>query len=171
MMTQAKFRAKRVEPADGLRQQRPAEFGRGAASFTDIITKSGSDQVHGVIFKFVRNAAFDARNFFDRRSIANPGCTRGEPTEVSGSVGVRSPSCTIITYIWAKTSSMNRFPQEQATPYVGSGSGARLSRNRALQSAQGSKIAGSVARMSFADLTQSIPHTGHFIIVDVVACH
>src|SRR5215510_11714303 len=51
----------------------PAEFGRGAASFTDIITKSGSDEVHGVIFEFVRNAAFDARNFFDRRSIANPG--------------------------------------------------------------------------------------------------
>ncbi|PYT29129.1 MAG: hypothetical protein DMG58_16870 [Acidobacteria bacterium] len=51
----------------------PAEFGRGAASFTDIITKSGSDQVHGAIFEFVRNAAFDARNFFDRRSIANPG--------------------------------------------------------------------------------------------------
>ncbi len=51
----------------------PAEFGRGAASFTDIVTKSGSDQVHGVIFEFVRNAAFDARNFFDRRSIANPG--------------------------------------------------------------------------------------------------
>ncbi len=51
----------------------PAEFGRGAASFTDIVTKSGSDQVHGAIFEFVRNAAFDARNFFDRRSIANPG--------------------------------------------------------------------------------------------------
>ncbi len=51
----------------------PAEFGRGAASFTDIITKSGADRVHGAIFEFVRNAAFDARNFFDRRSVANPG--------------------------------------------------------------------------------------------------
>jgi hypothetical protein len=51
----------------------PAEIGHGAATFTDVITKSGSDQVHGAIFEFVRNAAFDARNFFDRRSIANPG--------------------------------------------------------------------------------------------------
>jgi len=50
-----------------------AEFGQGAASFTDVITKSGSNRVHGAIFEFVRNAAFDARNFFDRRSIADPG--------------------------------------------------------------------------------------------------
>lgn len=51
----------------------PAEIGHGAASFIDVITKSGSDQVHGAIFEFVRNATFDARNFFDRRSVANPG--------------------------------------------------------------------------------------------------
>jgi hypothetical protein len=51
----------------------PAEIGHGAASFTDIITQSGSDRVHGVVFEFLRNAAFDARNFFDRSSVANPG--------------------------------------------------------------------------------------------------
>jgi hypothetical protein len=51
----------------------PAEIGEGAASFTNVITKSGTDRVHGAIFEFIRNAAFDARNFFDRRSIANPG--------------------------------------------------------------------------------------------------
>jgi hypothetical protein len=51
----------------------PADTGHGAASFTDVITKSGSDQLHGAVFEFLRNAVFDARNFFDRRSIANPG--------------------------------------------------------------------------------------------------
>lgn len=51
----------------------PAEIGHGAASFTNIITKSGTDQLHGSVFEFVRNAAFDARNFFDRRSLASPG--------------------------------------------------------------------------------------------------
>ncbi len=51
----------------------PAEIGHGAAGFTNVITKSGGDQVHGSVFEFVRNAAFDARNFFDRRNIANPG--------------------------------------------------------------------------------------------------
>ena len=51
----------------------PAKIGHGAASFTDIITQSGSDRVHGVVFEFLRNAAFDARNFFDRSSVANLG--------------------------------------------------------------------------------------------------
>ena len=51
----------------------PATEGHGAASFTNIITKSGDDQFHGAFFEFVRNAAFDARNFFDRRTIADPG--------------------------------------------------------------------------------------------------
>jgi hypothetical protein len=51
----------------------PAEIGRGAAGFTDILTRSGSDALHGSAYEFLRNDAFDARNFFDRRSIANPG--------------------------------------------------------------------------------------------------
>jgi hypothetical protein len=51
----------------------PAEVGRGAAGFTDIITRSGSNDPHGSVFEFLRNAALDARNFFDRRSIADPG--------------------------------------------------------------------------------------------------
>jgi hypothetical protein len=51
----------------------PAEIGRGAAGFTDIVTRSGTNQVHGSVFEFLRNAALDARNFFDRRSIAQPG--------------------------------------------------------------------------------------------------
>jgi Carboxypeptidase regulatory-like domain len=51
----------------------PAEIGRGAAGFTNILTRSGAEGFHGSIFEFVRNSAFDARNFFDRRSFINPG--------------------------------------------------------------------------------------------------
>ena len=42
-----------------------AEIGHGAAGFTNVVSKSGTDQVHGSFFEFVRNAAFDARNYFD----------------------------------------------------------------------------------------------------------
>ena len=45
----------------------PAEIGHGAAGFTNIITKSGTNLLHGSVFEFVRNSAFDARNFFDQR--------------------------------------------------------------------------------------------------------
>jgi len=43
----------------------PAEIGHGAAGFTNVVSKSGSGQIHGGAFEFVRNAAFDARNYFD----------------------------------------------------------------------------------------------------------
>jgi len=51
----------------------PAEIGRGAAGFTDIITRSGANDEHGSAFEFLRNSALDARNFFDQRSFADPG--------------------------------------------------------------------------------------------------
>jgi len=46
----------------------PAEIGHGAASYTNVVTKSGSNQMHGSVFEFVRNAAFDAANYFDHKS-------------------------------------------------------------------------------------------------------
>ncbi len=54
----------------------PAEIGRGAAGFTDIITRSGTNAVHGSAFEFLRNSALDARNFFDRRSVAAGAASR-----------------------------------------------------------------------------------------------
>ena len=41
-----------------------AEFGHNAGSNTNIVTRSGSNQVHGDVYDFLRNDALDARNFF-----------------------------------------------------------------------------------------------------------
>lgn len=43
----------------------PAEYGTGTAGQISIITKSGGNDLHGSLFEYVRNSAFDARNFFD----------------------------------------------------------------------------------------------------------
>ena len=51
----------------------PAEIGRGASGFTNIITRSGRSGFHGSFFEFVRNSVLDARNYFDYPSIAEPG--------------------------------------------------------------------------------------------------
>jgi len=51
----------------------PAEIGHGAAGFTEIITRSGTDDLHGSVFEFLRNSALDSRNFFDERSPVSPG--------------------------------------------------------------------------------------------------
>jgi hypothetical protein len=51
----------------------PAEIGRGASGFTNIVTRSGASGFHGSFFEFVRNSAFDARNYFDHPTPAYPG--------------------------------------------------------------------------------------------------
>src|ERR1051326_5636361 len=43
----------------------PAEIGHGAAGYTNVVTKSGTNQIHGSMFEFLRNASLDARNYFD----------------------------------------------------------------------------------------------------------
>lgn len=43
----------------------PAEYGTGSGGQITVITKSGSNNFHGALFEYVRNSAFDARNFFD----------------------------------------------------------------------------------------------------------
>jgi hypothetical protein len=51
----------------------PAEIGRGASGFTNIVTRSGAAGFHGSVFEFLRNSALDARNYFDYPSIVEPG--------------------------------------------------------------------------------------------------
>src|ERR1700731_4006074 len=51
----------------------PADIGRSAAGFTNIVTRSGKSGFHGSFFEFLRNSALDARNYFDHPSIAEPG--------------------------------------------------------------------------------------------------
>jgi hypothetical protein len=41
-----------------------AQYGQGAGTITQIVSKSGTNQFHGSAFDYVRNSAFDARNFF-----------------------------------------------------------------------------------------------------------
>ena len=41
-----------------------AEYGQNAGAVVSIVTKSGTNQFHGDAFGFLRNAVFNARNFF-----------------------------------------------------------------------------------------------------------
>ncbi len=50
----------------------PAEIGHGAAGFTNVLTKPGTNFVHGSAFEFLRNASLDARNFFDHPNAIDP---------------------------------------------------------------------------------------------------
>jgi hypothetical protein len=43
-----------------------AEYGRNSGAIVNIATRSGSNEVHGEVFEFLRNDRFDARNFFNQ---------------------------------------------------------------------------------------------------------
>jgi Carboxypeptidase regulatory-like domain len=73
----------------------PPEIGHGAAGYTNVVTKSGTDQIHGSVFEFARNAAFDAKNFFDHKNAVDSrrlppfvrnefGLTNGGPVVLPG---------------------------------------------------------------------------------------
>jgi len=44
----------------------PAEAGKTPGAYVNIITKSGTNNLHGSAYEFIRNDAVDARNFFAR---------------------------------------------------------------------------------------------------------
>jgi hypothetical protein len=71
--TLSNFNVDAVEGIDSSSGWMPAEIGRGAAGFTNIHTRSGASGFHGSFFEFVRNSAFDARNYFDHPTSAYPG--------------------------------------------------------------------------------------------------
>jgi len=41
-----------------------ASYGRGAGANVNVVTKSGTDHIHGALFEFVRNNKFNANDFF-----------------------------------------------------------------------------------------------------------
>ncbi|MGC1618591.1 MAG: TonB-dependent receptor [Candidatus Acidiferrum sp.] len=70
--TFANFNVDAIQEVQSSSGVMPAEIGHGAAGFTNVVTKLGTDQIHGSAFEFVRNAAFDAKNFFDHASDVDP---------------------------------------------------------------------------------------------------
>ena len=71
--TFSNFNVDAVEGIDSSSGWMPAEIGHGAAGYTNIHTRSGASGFHGSFFEFVRNSAFDARNYFDHATPAYPG--------------------------------------------------------------------------------------------------
>src|SRR5271168_5114274 len=53
-----------------------AEYGKRTGGQVSIVTASGTNHVHGSVFEFLRNSAFDARNYFDQADI--PGFQRNQ---------------------------------------------------------------------------------------------
>ena len=61
-----------------------AESGRNSGSVIEMITKSGTNSLHGSAFEFIRNAKLDAKNYFDLPNLPIPPFIRNQ---FGGSLG------------------------------------------------------------------------------------
>jgi hypothetical protein len=55
-----------------------AAYGRAAGGVISAVTKSGTNQLHGSAFEFIRNSAVDAKNFFDKAEDPIPPFRRNQ---------------------------------------------------------------------------------------------
>jgi hypothetical protein len=71
-------------PVDGVQEFEvltstyDAAFGRNAGAQVNVVTKSGSNQLHGTAYEFLRNAKTDARNFFAPADQPDPKYIRNQ---------------------------------------------------------------------------------------------
>ena len=63
----------------------PAEYGTGTGGQVNVVTKSGSNNIHGSVFEYLRNDAFDAPNHFD--TLAHLPKSTLKQNQYGGSVG------------------------------------------------------------------------------------
>src|SRR5713101_568861 len=59
-----------IEEVKVLTGNAPAEFGNAAGAIVNAQLKSGTNEVHGNVFEFLRNDKLDANDFFNNRSNA-----------------------------------------------------------------------------------------------------
>ncbi len=55
-----------------------ASFGRSGGAQINVALKSGTNQYHGTVYEFFRNAALDARNFFSSPEFGDPQYQRNQ---------------------------------------------------------------------------------------------
>ena len=81
-----------------------AEFGRGNGAIINAVIKSGTNQIHGSAWEFLRNNKFDGRNYFDpvgpvpQYQQNQFGATFGGPIAIPGIYNGRNRSFFFVDY-------------------------------------------------------------------------
>ena len=62
----------------------PAEYGRSMGGIINAVSQTGTNNLHGDLFEFLRNSALDAKNYFDNANLPIPPFKRNQ---FGGAVG------------------------------------------------------------------------------------
>ena len=78
-----------------------AQYGRGVGGVVNVVTRSGTNQVHGTAFNFFRNGKMNAANFFSGRDALKRnqfGATIGGPVVIPGLYNGKDRSFIFASY-------------------------------------------------------------------------
>jgi len=91
-----------------------AEYGGNAGAVVNVVTKSGTNQIHGDVFGFLRNGALNARNFFAAK--ADP-LKRGQEGGTVGGPVIKNKAFFFVGYqqttLRSVTNGLNKYAPTQ----------------------------------------------------------
>src|ERR1700730_13077470 len=74
------------------------EFGGKSGAVINVVSRSGSNALHGSLFEFVRNNIFDAKNFFDAASAPIPPFRQNQFGGTSGGPITKNKTFYFLSY-------------------------------------------------------------------------
>jgi len=102
-----------------------ADLGRNSGAQVDVVSKSGTNALHGSAFEFLRNSAMDARSFFNRRGTTFPpfrfnqfGFSLGGPLVIPKAYHGRNRTFFFVDYEGYRRTLLNSFQVTVPSPAV-----------------------------------------------------
>lgn len=93
-----------------------ADYGRGAGGVISLVSKNGTNDVHGAAFEFFRDSSMDARNFFDRGDQPPPFPAATWAAGARSSFVWKCSICSIVPTSRHPTTSSSRLPPKARRP-------------------------------------------------------
>ncbi len=91
-----------------------AEFGQSAGAVVNVTTKSGTNQLHGSAFEFLRNSFFDAAPYFQPPRTTNPQFIQNQFGATLGGPIIKDR--TFFFFGWQSSREVNAAPQVTSVP-------------------------------------------------------
>ncbi|MGH9630408.1 MAG: hypothetical protein ACRD7E_19015, partial [Bryobacteraceae bacterium] len=98
-----------------------AEYGRAAGAVVNVNLKSGSNEIHGTLFEFLRNEKLDAKNFFDLPDQPRPPFKRNQYGFTVGGPVKRNQTFFFGDYEWTKVRESRTVNNTVPTPRMVNG--------------------------------------------------